>query len=138
MPSQPRRRRFLGPGSGRFLITFGLAALVLWFLGDVLGLRVFAGVGGGHADPVSPILMGLTVILLAAKIGGDIAERLKQPAVLGELLAGVVLGNVGDWLGSDLDCACFEHRALELTGDWSAATRSRFPGPAPTSADGGA
>jgi len=33
-------------------------------------------------------------MILAAKIGGEGAIRLKQPAVLGELLAGVVLGNV--------------------------------------------
>ncbi len=39
--------------------------------------------------------LALAVILLAAKIGGEIALRLKQPPVLGELLAGVVLGNLG-------------------------------------------
>jgi len=37
-------------------------------------------------------------ILVAAKVGGDLAERLKQPAVLGELLFGVLLGNL-DLLG---------------------------------------
>lgn len=42
--------------------------------------------------------IGLVVILLAAKIGGELAVRLRQPAVLGELLAGVVLGNF-DLLG---------------------------------------
>jgi len=35
----------------------------------------------------------MVVVLLAAKIGGEFAERLGQPAVLGELLAGVLLGN---------------------------------------------
>jgi Kef-type K+ transport system membrane component KefB len=37
----------------------------------------------------------LAVILSAAKLGGDLAERIGQPAVLGELLAGVLLGNLG-------------------------------------------
>ncbi len=37
-------------------------------------------------------LIYLILILLAAKIGGELAERLKQPAVLGELLFGVLLG----------------------------------------------
>jgi Kef-type K+ transport system membrane component KefB len=47
-----------------------------------------------HADPVAAVVLGLAVILLAAKIGGDLMMRLGQPAVLGELLAGVVLGNL--------------------------------------------
>ncbi len=37
-------------------------------------------------------LLYLILIIAAAKIGGEIAEYFKQPAVLGELLAGVVLG----------------------------------------------
>jgi Kef-type K+ transport system membrane component KefB len=48
----------------------------------------------GHGGPVVPVLLGLVVILLAAKIGGEIFERLGQPAVLGELLAGILLGNL--------------------------------------------
>ena len=38
------------------------------------------------------ILLKLALLLVAAKLAGEIAERLKQPAVLGELLAGVLLG----------------------------------------------
>jgi Kef-type K+ transport system membrane component KefB len=37
-------------------------------------------------------LVQLVIILAAAKIGGEIAERLRQPAVLGELVAGVLVG----------------------------------------------
>ena len=48
----------------------------------------------GHVDPVTPLLLGISVILLAAKVGGDLMVRVKQPAVLGELLVGVVLGNL--------------------------------------------
>ena len=50
--------------------------------------------GGGHASPVTPVLLGLVIMLLAAKIGGEAAERVHQPAVLGELIAGVILGNL--------------------------------------------
>jgi len=46
-------------------------------------------------DPVTPVLLGLAVILAAAKLGGEVAVRLRQPAVLGELLVGVLLGNLG-------------------------------------------
>jgi Kef-type K+ transport system membrane component KefB len=50
---------------------------------------------GASADPVAPVILGLAVILLAAKLGGDLAARVGQPEVLGELVAGVVLGNLG-------------------------------------------
>ena len=49
--------------------------------------------GGGHSDPVAPVLLGIVVILLAAKIGGDLFERVGMPAVLGELAVGIVIGN---------------------------------------------
>jgi Na+:H+ antiporter len=38
------------------------------------------------------LLIGLVIILIAAKMGGELMERLGQTAVLGELLAGVVIG----------------------------------------------
>ena len=43
---------------------------------------------------VSEVLLGLILVLLAAKLGGDIFERFKSPAVLGELVMGVVIGNM--------------------------------------------
>lgn len=48
-----------------------------------------------HTDPVAAVALWMVVILVAAKLGGDLAVRLGQPAVLGELLAGVALGNLG-------------------------------------------
>ncbi|MBX3443553.1 MAG: cation:proton antiporter [Planctomyces sp.] len=48
----------------------------------------------GHHDPVTPLLVGLSLILAAAKIGGAILVRFRQPAVLGELLVGVIMGNL--------------------------------------------
>jgi len=47
-----------------------------------------------HADPVTSVVLALAVILAAAKIAGHLATRIGQPAVLGELLAGILLGNV--------------------------------------------
>jgi Kef-type K+ transport system membrane component KefB len=47
-----------------------------------------------HADPIAFVLLTLAIILAAARLGGSIAERVGQTAVLGELLVGVVLGNV--------------------------------------------
>lgn len=48
----------------------------------------------GHASPVVPVLLGVVVILAAAKLGGALFERFRQPAVLGELIFGVLLGNL--------------------------------------------
>ncbi len=42
---------------------------------------------------VSGLLLTLAGILVAAKLLGEVAERVGQPAVLGELLAGVLLGS---------------------------------------------
>ena len=56
-----------------------------------------------HLSP--DILIGLAIVLVVAKAMGDVFERLGQPAVLGEIVAGVVLGNLNllgwgwfDWL----------------------------------------
>ena len=43
---------------------------------------------------IAPVLLGLAVILLLAKLGGVLFERWKQPPVLGELLIGIVIGNL--------------------------------------------
>ena len=53
-----------------------------------------ASEGSGHTDPVASVLLALIVILPAAKIGSAVFERFGQPAVLGELISGVLLGNL--------------------------------------------
>ena len=39
-----------------------------------------------------PFIVNLLILLLSAKVLGEIAERLGQPAMIGEVLAGVILG----------------------------------------------
>ena len=51
-----------------------------------------AGPGDGHG--LGNVLFTLVTILLAAKLGGHLMEKIGQPAVLGELIFGVVLGNL--------------------------------------------
>ena len=48
----------------------------------------------GHDDPVTPVVLALAIILAAAKLAGHLAVRIGQPAVLGELVAGVALGSL--------------------------------------------
>jgi Kef-type K+ transport system membrane component KefB len=47
-----------------------------------------------HDDPIAAVALWLAVILVTAKLGGDLAVRAGQPAVLGELIGGIVLGNL--------------------------------------------
>ncbi len=49
-------------------------------------------VSGFHADPVLPILLALVVLTLAAVFGGRLMTLIKQPPVLGELAAGLLIG----------------------------------------------
>ena len=64
--------------------------LVAWS-GDSRALAVGSG---ENTDSIVPILLALIAILAVAKLGGELFERIGQPAVLGELLGGVALGNL--------------------------------------------
>ncbi len=68
--------------------------LMLIALQILLGQTAFASETSGHSDPIAPALLAIFAVLLAAKIGGELFERLSLPAVLGELIAGIVLGNL--------------------------------------------
>jgi Kef-type K+ transport system membrane component KefB len=46
-----------------------------------------------HLDPIVNVLLGLSIVILAAKVGAIFANSFKQPLVLGELLAGVTLAS---------------------------------------------
>ncbi len=72
-----------------------------------------------HSDSVAPLLLGLILILSTAKLGGALFDRFGQPAVLGELIGGVILGNLvlfnPEWI-------FFEPlRVTELTEHWAVA-----------------
>jgi Kef-type K+ transport system membrane component KefB len=77
--------------------------------GLIVGVSVFccAAIVFGSSNAVTPltsgeaehsldpmVLLAIAVILVAAKLGGEFFERIHQPAVLGELIAGFVLGNL--------------------------------------------
>ena len=62
----------------------------------LLSLLLIAGPG---PDSPGRLLLTLAIILVGAKLAGVLAEKVGQPAVLGELLAGILLGSsVLGWL----------------------------------------
>ncbi len=69
-------------------------AVYIVLAGMLAARRAFSAEESWHADPVAGLLIALVVILAAAKLGSELFERLGQPAVLGELVAGVILGNL--------------------------------------------
>ena len=95
MPSSRPFQRLLG----------GIAVLLLALMASPVHAQA---AGSTHSDPLSQPLLGLACVLVAAKLGGDLAVRLGQAAVLGELLAGVLIGNLDllgvgglKWIASD-------------------------------------
>ena len=55
-----------------------------------------------HTDPVASVILGVTSLFFFAIVGRYIARRLHQPGVLGELLMGVLVGNLAYWGGAHL------------------------------------
>ena len=83
--------------TNRSLMLFAVIAAVYLLSGMAFASEAAtegAEAGEGHGGPVLEILIQLIVILLAAKLGGDVFERFNQPAVLGELVIGMVIGNL--------------------------------------------
>ncbi|MCE5231481.1 cation:proton antiporter [bacterium] len=79
------------------LLITACAAAFWWLGGDA---RAAAAQNQGeaavaHVDLFAPILLELAFIVILAVIGRMVAIRFKQPPVLGELIAGVVVSNIG-------------------------------------------
>ena len=71
------------------------APVLLAVLGSLLARAALAA-GGGHAGiDILPVLEALALILVLARLGGALFARFGLPPVLGELGAGIVLGNLG-------------------------------------------
>jgi Kef-type K+ transport system membrane component KefB len=59
------------------------------------GAEAVARTSGSATDPIAPLILSVAMILVAAKLGGHVAMRYSQPPVLGELAAGLLIGNLG-------------------------------------------
>jgi Kef-type K+ transport system membrane component KefB len=75
-----------------------ITAIFLW-IGLLATQSVFAdgeaATQGEASHGLNPlVLLGVALILVVAKLGGEIFERFRQPAVLGELVSGIRVGNL--------------------------------------------
>jgi Kef-type K+ transport system membrane component KefB len=75
---RPSRALFL-PVAGAVLLAHGVA----WAAAEP------------HGVDMAPLLLALGLMLLGARLGGSLFERFALPAVLGELSAGILIGNLG-------------------------------------------
>lgn len=92
--ARPAARR--SAGLGAWLVLAGLAAATFAFAATGADSTAAGhGNGGGHGAAILPVLSGLVLILAGAKLGGALFASMGQSPVLGELVAGVVLGNLG-------------------------------------------
>ncbi|HEX7770906.1 MAG TPA: cation:proton antiporter, partial [Pyrinomonadaceae bacterium] len=67
----------------------------LFFIFTSRVLAAGEGPTGTDAHGLDPaVLIGIAIMLVIAKLGGELFERMRQPGVLGELFAGILLGNL--------------------------------------------
>src|ERR1041384_402524 len=75
--------------------TITIVSLSLFFLLPARVLAAGEGLTGTDTHGLDPaVLIGIAVMLVIAKLCGELFERMRQPAVLGELFAGILLGNL--------------------------------------------
>jgi len=67
-------------------------AVPLFFIPTATARAATEGSSDHLLDPA--VLIGVATMLVLAKIGGELFERMRQSSVLGELVAGIVLGNL--------------------------------------------
>ncbi len=100
-PSQPRSspvRTMLG-----YALMLGLAALGYWLVRmrgvgltppePAAGQPIFGPAGGAaHVDALMHVLLALVVVIVVARAVGSLFAYFAQPPVVGEILAGILLG----------------------------------------------
>ena len=77
------------------IITGMLLAVGLLFATHIVFASSDSSGEGNSGHGLNPtVLIGLALMIVVAKLGGEVFERFKQPAVLGELVGGILVGNL--------------------------------------------
>ncbi len=111
-------RESLYPARRSVLSLLSLMVLLFW-----IQPALAAPLDALHSDPIAPVILGVTGILFFAILGRFAARKLGQPSVLGELIMGVLLGNMAYFVGFDLILvlregpAIFELAKLAIAGE---------------------
>jgi Kef-type K+ transport system membrane component KefB len=88
-------------GSLRYGVMLALSGAALWGIlsaGSVLSPSPVAGVqaaarpAAGHGQLLFHVLLALLIVIACSRLLGLLFRRLQQPAVIGEVVAGIVLG----------------------------------------------
>jgi len=90
-----------GPATNSGLLRRGLYLVAVALL-TCSALPAVAAESAVHNDPIAPVILGVTGILFFAVLGRFGARRLGQPSVLGELVMGIILGNLAWYFGLDM------------------------------------
>ena len=77
-----------------FVPVLFLGGVVLMFPPALLASSTASDGASSATQEMGSILVGLASILILAKLAGEVFERIGQPAVLGELIGGIVVGNL--------------------------------------------
>jgi len=79
----------------RLTLILSALTLGLFFIFNGPAAAAAQDASGTESHGLNPaVLIGVAIMLLVAKLGGELFERLHQPAVLGELCGGILLGNL--------------------------------------------
>jgi Kef-type K+ transport system membrane component KefB len=82
-------------------------------------LFTLSAAGSGATEAVPTVLLALAFVLVGAKLAGELFDRAGQPAVLGELLVGILLGNLTLLGGPDLSMLA-NHETFEVLAELGA------------------
>lgn len=95
------KRSRLKPVAGPSVVALGLLLLLLMWASRASGAETIgaeeqqaAAAGTAPQGSGPEVLLGLALILVVAKVCGALFEKFKQPAVLGELIGGILVGNL--------------------------------------------
>lgn len=90
-------------------------ALVFCFIGAGLSFANETGETAGMSYHINILVLQLSLILVAAWFGGRVFKRMKFPAVLGELVAGVL---IGPYCLGQISLPGLEHGLFPLVGEF--------------------
>ena len=111
-------RRTLLPYAALILVLVGAIAAVLGYgsrleSGRAAAPPALAAPDGGNATPLATLLTQIVVVVVAARLCGRLSARIGQPKVIGEIVAGILLGpSLLGWAAPAVSSSLFPPNSL--------------------------